>query len=641
MTEMKNLLLILLITGLTASFGKSPVTTIQLVTTNDLHGVIGEQDATFMNPSYPPRMTGGAAINKYVDDLHREIGADSGLLILDGGNFFQGHPFGIYDDGQSMLEWMNKIGYTALVPGQYDFSLGADRLNVLAEQSEFPFLAANIICDNCQLTSPTFKPWIIREIAGIRIGIIGIVASNINRTVLRENIPGIRTLTEVEALRKFVPQVQAAGADVVICLTSSGEPYDREEVYAQFIDSMATTPEWDPTKSSLNALEMSYFAEGVDIIITGGNSKSYPEPWYDPNSHTYLFQNYGGGTEIGHIELKIDSETRKFITYKSATDGRVTQSLLADDFAPDFAVRDWIREKVGTAIDGIYSGSRKYPIPSLDIPAAATLADNWDFPSFGQDNRMEIITWNVENFPHKTDTTVLSLAEAVLDINPDIIAFQEIRYLGWFSELMDYLPEYDFIVSRQSSFMDQAIIFKKDQFELVSQLELFAENDYNFAGRPPLQADFQRLADGVTFSIVNLHMKCCDSGLKRRQNAVQMLYDYLADEWDEGNRNFIVLGDWNDDLKDADNAHGFHPFFNDDRFYFVNRDLVEDVSQASYPKEPYISFLDHILVTESFLPAASDKTVQTLKLGEYMGGYPVYEEYISDHRPVMVGFPIR
>ena len=47
---------------------------------------------------------------------------------MDGGNFFQGHPLGIIDSGRTMIDWMNKIGYHALVPGNNDFLFGIDNL---------------------------------------------------------------------------------------------------------------------------------------------------------------------------------------------------------------------------------------------------------------------------------------------------------------------------------------------------------------------------------------------------------------------------------------------------------------------------------------------------------------------------------
>ena len=69
---------------------------------------------------------------------------------------------------------------------------------------------------------------------------------------------------------------------------------------------------------------------------------------------------------------------------------------------------------------------------------------------------------------------------------------------------MAHIPQYNYIVSHQTSFMDLAIIYKKELFELIKQSEPFAENDYNFAGRPPLQADLIYLAIlGVIASVIS------------------------------------------------------------------------------------------------------------------------------------------
>ena len=67
------------------------------------------------------------------------------------------------------------------------------------------------------------------------------------------------------------------------------------------------------------------------------------------------------------------------------------------------------------------------------------------------------------------------------------------------------------------------------------------------------------------------------------------------------------------------------------------RDIVDDMSQASYPKEPYYSFLDHILVPRSFLND-KDYIIKTIRMGDYMGGFNNYEKLISDHLPVFLSF---
>ena len=59
-------------------------------------------------------------------------------------------------------------------------------------------------------------------------------------------------------------------------------------------------------------------------------------------------------------------------------------------------------------------------------------------------------------------------------------------------------------------------------------------------------------------------MKCCDSGLSRRKKAAEMLYAYLEEH---SNKNIIVLGDWNDDLKDFPSEHCFSKFILDEKYF--------------------------------------------------------------------------
>ena len=611
---------------------------INLVTTNDLHGVIGAQKANFMNPQYPPTIVGGAAFSRYVDELRKSVAKnEEGILVLDGGNFFQGSPLGLADDGKTMIEWMNRIGYDALVPGSYDFISGADNLNLLSRKAIFPFLYSNLKCKNCPLLNSNIKPYIIQNILGVQIGILGVVNSKLNELVLEENLSGVIAEKEVPNVLKWIPKMRVAGAEVIIVLTSSGVPWERKKEYEKFIDQV-NSGEIDGN-SSLNALQMAYFLEGVDFVVAGGNSKGYWLPWYDPHSHTYVMQGYGGGTEFSHIKLLLDENSHLFMGYETVIDGKASQTLLADDFQVNKNDQEWIKSKLA---DSRHIYAQKSISNTNDLRTLKKLNRNdWDIPNINLPNSLEVITWNCEFFPQANDSTIFALAEAVLDLNADIIAFQELRRVGWFSKLMAYLPAYNYIVSKQASFMDLAIIYKSEIFELTRQYEPFAENDYNFAGRSPLQADLNILNGNqkIPLSIINLHMKCCDSGLQRRQKAAQMLHDYLDENYNNQS-NIIVLGDWNDDTKDESGTHCFEPFFQDERFYFTTRDISFDINQASYPKEPYVSFLDHIMVSEKLLPKTSYYDVKTLPFEEYMGGYHIYEAYISDHLPVMLSFSV-
>ena len=323
---------------------------INLVTTNDIHGVIAPQKATFMNPQYPPTIVGAAAFSKYVDELRiLAVNDGEGLLVLDGGNIFQGNPLGMADRGNSMIEWMNRIGYDAMVPGSYDFILGAENLKRLAQKSKFPFLFSNLECDNCPLDVEEFRPFIIKEISGVKVGILGVVNSQISEIVLAENRMGTTAKFEVPTMRQWVPKMKAEGAEVIIVLSSSGVPWNREEEYERFVEKVGNG-EINENNTSLNSLEMAYFTEDVDFIMTGGNSKGYWLPWYDPNSHTYIMQGYGNGTEFSHIKLLIDEKTHLFMGYETLVDGRASQTLLSDDFEVNRTDANWIQTKLDDAI---------------------------------------------------------------------------------------------------------------------------------------------------------------------------------------------------------------------------------------------------------------------------------------------------
>jgi len=601
---------------------------IDVITTNDMHGFLNEQDALFMNPNFPPKIMGGAAFIEYVNKI--KVKLSSGLddmLILDGGNFFQGHPVGIVDSGKTMIEWMNKVGYDAIVPAQNDFLFGYENLVSLSEKANFPFLAANIFNSDGE---NIFDPYTILNIKDVKIGIIGIAGDVIAESVLDKNLRGVTISSSADTMKKWVSKLEKMDVDIIVVLTSAGVPWDRDVVYKEFLEK-------DKNKEEiLNAIQLGFYAQGVDFIISGGNSKGYRTPWYDNNSHTYIFQNYGNGTGFGHFKLKYDNKEKKFIGYESAVKNSISQTLFIDDFTYDQNAYEWINQKYDKAMDIIYKNTDWSTLISPDSKenqSDKVITSKWDFPNLNADDKLDIITWNCEFFPTNGSLTIEALSEAIVDFNADIIAFQEIKKRSWFSKLMDYLPDYDFIISQQSSFMDQAFIYKKDLFDLVGRKELYAEDDYYFAGRPPLQCDLLVKSSGLKLSLINLHMKCCDSGLFRRQKASEMIHDYVS----KNDNHYIILGDWNDDLKDKDGEHCFDPFLNDTRFFFPTFDITYDISQASYPKEPYVSFLDHILVSKS-LVSPDAYLVKTIPIDDYMGGFSIYEEYISDHMPVMLSF---
>lgn len=647
------ILLLIFCSGAVLDAGESQTETLHLLFTNDLLGGIAPVPASFMNPENPPMLSGGAGMYNYVQSVREKARAnDESTLLLDGGDFFSGTVLGTYDRGATMITWMNWMGYDAAAIGPMDFDFGVKNLERLAGQSKFPFLSANMMKIATQDPVRFTRNYLLRDVGDVTIGIIGLTNSDVHATVLPDRLTGVTIQHPLKVARQMVQEVRDQGADVVIALSSLGLPYDRREEYETFIRKLEhKNINWE--NQPLNALELAHLAPGIDIILTGGNTAGYNTPWEDPATHTLVVQNYGNGSGLAHLILQIDSKTKTIQTYDTPLDRGMSVTLLENDIWPDLTMQDSI--KVWTA-QAQKSLDREYTSEVVAMLAEpqngkcltppdyrTTLDYDWDVPAVNDTHSIEIITWNIEQFPHAGDTTIQAVASVLRDLQPDMVAVQEIGHLGEFARLMELLPEYSFVISQHSSFYDQGIIYRKDVISLLGQREYFTLNDFYFAGRPPFQADFlyQCGNTSMEFSVVNLHLKCCGDGLYRRQRSMEQLHRNLRQQMMQGHGNYIVLGDWNDELLNTGIYQSFYPFLEDTaHFTFATMEIVKDPAQASYPSWP--SFLDHILYSQGlFDEAKHGGHVQTLRIDDYMNGWKNYETMISDHRPVLWSFPVQ
>ncbi|NLO40942.1 MAG: hypothetical protein GX115_15915, partial [Ruminiclostridium sp.] len=94
---------------------------------------------------------------------------------LDAGDTFHGQTIATLNKGESIADIMNAIGYDAMTPGNHDFNYGYDGLVELDGITSFPTLAAKVKkADGTDL----FTPYIIKEIAGLKVGIFAFVWYN-------------------------------------------------------------------------------------------------------------------------------------------------------------------------------------------------------------------------------------------------------------------------------------------------------------------------------------------------------------------------------------------------------------------------------------------------------------------------------
>jgi len=317
----------------------------------------------------------------------------------------------------------------------------------------------------------------------------------------------------------------------------------------------------------------------------------------------------------------------------------------------EFTTIDTLAENTEIFIDENLLPNEKYY-----YRVAALLADsvsNWSNVSalitqstvadmeFGSDESFEVMTWNIEKFPKKDDLTVSYVRQAIIGLQVDVIALQEIKQYHTFNSMLDDLKLEDNESDWTGDWLycdshgnNLAYIYRGNQFTNTQTYSLFDDDWYAFP-RPPfvLEGYYQ----DEFFVIINNHFKAFNEpdDIERRRQASLKLDDYIRENLE--NQNVIVLGDLNDTLikPEADNV--FWNFLSAPDYYlFADWEIaLLPSSEWSYPTWP--SHLDHILITYPLFPYFNQTStvVQAIKIDSYMtGGWTDYEENISDHRPV-------
>ena len=114
--------------------------------------------------------------------------------------------------------------------------------------------------------------------------------------------------------------------------------------------------------------------------------------------------------------------------------------------------------------------------------------------------------------------------------------------------------------------------------------------------------------------------------------ASQILADYIQYNISE---NIIVAGDFNDEIDEPEGSNSLWPLVSDPNSLFTTTPIIGNNYYNSFPWGMYSSFIDHILISaELFDENTLSGEVQTLRIDDYTSS-STYQNYISDHRPVL------
>ena len=283
----------------------------------------------------------------------------------------------------------------------------------------------------------------------------------------------------------------------------------------------------------------------------------------------------------------------------------------------------------------------RYRIARIFFLSTFLIAQNLDDLSFGDDNSLDIATWNIEWFPKNDQITVDYVTEIISLLEFDILSIQELDDTSMFNQMLESLPEYSGYYE-SNWFAGLAYIYKNDIVEINDIYEIYTTSPYwNAFPRSPMVIDLNFMEEN--YFIINNHFKCCGDGVldyedpsdeeNRRYTAINLIKDYV--DINLTNNKVIILGDLNDDIAEPPINNVFQEVLEDSNHYlFVDLPIAEGSSSDwSFPNWP--SHLDHILITNEIFDEYNSLEVNTIKIDEYLeGGWNQYDQNISDHRPV-------
>ena len=210
-----------------------------------------------------------------------------GALLLDGGDSWQGSATALWTRGQDMIDASRLLGVDVMT-AHWEFTYGVDRVREVVAKDfagKIEFLAQNV--RTADFEDPVFKDYVLREINGVPVAIIGQAFPYTPIANPRHFVAALTFGIQEERLQRNVDEARAKGAQAVVLLSHNGMDVD---------------------------LKLASRVSGIDAILGGHTHDAVPEPVAVRNSKgVTLVTNAGShGKFLAVLELDVRSGVRGY-----------------------------------------------------------------------------------------------------------------------------------------------------------------------------------------------------------------------------------------------------------------------------------------------------------------------------------------
>ncbi len=152
------------------------------------------------------------------------------VLMCDGGDTLQGSATSTWTQGRDMVDVINQLGVEALA-SHWEFTFGIDKMKEYFGDLEKPgvfkgdFIAHNV--KDVTWNEPVFKPYTIRSVGGVSIGMIGQAFPYTPISHPRKFVPDLTFGIQEEQIQKYIDELRAEKkVDLVVLLSHNGFAVD-------------------------------------------------------------------------------------------------------------------------------------------------------------------------------------------------------------------------------------------------------------------------------------------------------------------------------------------------------------------------------------------------------------------------------
>ena len=197
---------------------------LSIVGINDTHGALLAVPAPKWLRSVTSEDVGGADwFAGWMNAVRADARAKGGsVLILDGGDEFQGTLISNQFRGKSVTDVYNAVGLTAGALGNHEFDFGVPVLKERMAQARYPILAANVFLEGTQTRPDWLRPSVLLDIDGVKVGIIGLATVETKVTTNPVNLAGLQFVPGGPVAAKEADALRARGATVVLVTAHAG-----------------------------------------------------------------------------------------------------------------------------------------------------------------------------------------------------------------------------------------------------------------------------------------------------------------------------------------------------------------------------------------------------------------------------------